>query len=63
MVIPFALSPEELRESTIRVNGVVIERMRLLLPGREGGTWLPSDLDEELVVWCQTTQSYIPRLS
>ena len=61
-VIPFAISAEEMRESSIIVEGPVIDRVRLLLPGRDGANWLPSELESDLNSWIESRHVLIPRL-
>ena len=63
LVIPFAISAEQLKESSVIAQSLIIDRIRLLLPGRDGGAWLPSDLDADLVSWCEATQTLMPRLN
>lgn len=60
LVIPFAIDLEELRESTVRVEGLVLDRVRLLLPGRDGATWVSEELEASLVDWCQSRLTIIP---
>ena len=59
---PFALEDEEFTRVTNLVNGMVLDRYRLLAPGRAGHDWLPAKLAADLVAWTAPRIEKLPRL-
>ena len=49
--LPYVLGDDELRRTASRVNGMVLDRLRLVAICEEGGDWLTPELREELVAW------------
>jgi hypothetical protein len=50
MIIPFALTDESFEQRRVQVNGLLVDRHRLL-PDATEPDWLPTDLHSELVAW------------
>ena len=58
--MPYALSEEDFRHATNRVNGVFLDRHRLLEPGRQARDWTSQELARDLTAW---TEPRLARLS
>ena len=49
--LPFVLSDNEFRQSCNRVNGLLLDRHRLLAPGQRKRDWVTADLSKRLAKW------------
>ena len=49
--IPFALLDEEFREKCNRVDGMLLDRYRLLAAANYNGTWISDSLGQEIIDW------------
>ena len=62
LAIPFALLDEEFKKWCNRVNGMLLDRYRLLTAVNHNRKWVPSSLEAEIVDWVtprlQTLQRY-----
>jgi hypothetical protein len=60
-VTPFALSDEEFTIASNRVDGLFIDRHRLLAPARRTVSWLSAPLGAEVVNWLTARVQKLPR--
>lgn len=60
--IPFALSDEEYLYGCAVVNGLLLDRHRLLAPGRITRNWLSADLASRLIAWARPRIVQLPYL-
>lgn len=49
--MPFSLNPNDFRYHANRVNGLLLDRVRLLSPGYGDRDWISADLRDRLIVW------------
>ena len=49
--MPYALSEREFRQSCNRVNGLLLDRYRLLSAGGDDPNWVSRELQERIVAW------------
>jgi hypothetical protein len=49
--MPFAPPPEEFIQACARVDGMLLDRYRLMSAGRDKDDWLPMDLQKSIVAW------------
>ena len=49
--LPYVLGDDEFRRTASRVNGMVLDRLRLVAVSEEAGDWLTPELRRELVAW------------
>ena len=49
--VPLALSNDDFRQSCNRVNGLLLDRHRLLAPGERDRDWISEHLSKKLVKW------------
>lgn len=59
--IPFALLDEDFHRNCGSVDGLLLDRCRLLAAGDRGEDWLSAGLQERLVEWIEPRASTIPR--
>jgi len=52
-VLPFSIPDDEFTRVCNRVNGMLLDRYRLLLPGATNPNWIDADLSLRLVTWLQ----------
>jgi len=50
-VTPYVYSDDEFKRVANKVNGLLLDRVRLLSAGSDGGDWLPAELSEHLCKW------------
>jgi hypothetical protein len=60
-VIPFAIDERDMRQSSTIVTGIVFDRTRLLLPGRDGDRWIPEELENKIDAWLASLLVKFPR--
>ncbi|UYT54530.1 hypothetical protein OHI65_09205 [Brucella sp. MAB-22] len=60
--MPFSLTDQEYRLSTNIVNGLLLDRLRLLSPGAEIQHWLSAPLIEQICEWCSSRIDKIPSI-
>ena len=58
--MPFALEDDEFYRRCNDVDGMFIDRYRLLSPGADGSDWVSSDLKRDLIKWLTPRLSAIP---
>lgn len=58
--MPFALSDDEFFRVCNRVNGMLIDRYRLLSAGSGGNDWIPTELRQGLVAWLDPRVATLP---
>ncbi len=58
--MPFALHDNEFFKTCNRVDGMVIDRYRLLSAGRDGRAWISGELKERLVGWLKPRIASLP---
>lgn len=58
--MPFSLDPDEFRYHANVVNGLLLDRDRLLSPGREARDWVTGDLRDRLRAWVQARIDTLP---
>jgi hypothetical protein len=58
---PFAFLNEEFNRSTNSVNGILVDRNRILAPSRNGLAWVSNALENELESWINSRISTLPR--
>lgn len=61
--MPFALSEKDFTYNTNLVDGLLLDRHRLLSPGLERRDWVPSDLATRLVAWTDPRIQQLPMLT
>lgn len=59
--MPFSLEPNEFRYHSNVVNGLLLDRDRLLSPGRENRDWVTEELRDRLRAWTQPRIEALPR--
>jgi hypothetical protein len=59
--MPYALSDEEFRKKSNLVDGLLLDRYRLLLPCSNHPDWLSPALKERLVTWLKPRIALLPR--
>ena len=52
--LPYVLSDDEFRRTASRVNGMVLDRLRLVRFPDEPGDWLTPELRADLIAWAQS---------
>ena len=60
-VIPFAINDREMRQTTTIVTGLVVDRIRLLMPGRDGERWVPDEVERQIDKWIAPLVKKLPR--
>ena len=50
-VTPFVYTDAEFKRVANKVDGLLLDRVRLLSAGNDGGAWLPKNLNEHLNAW------------
>ncbi len=58
--IPFSLDELDFLKTCIRVNGMVLDRYRLLSPGQANANWVSPGLDQEMIAWLTPRVSTLP---
>ena len=58
--VPFPLEEKEFLKTCNRVNGMVLERYRLLSPGSRNADWVSSVLRQELIDWLSPELDMLP---
>jgi hypothetical protein len=58
--MPIALSEDAFTRSCGRVNGLLLDRYRLLSVGRENPNWISNELRERIVAWLEPRIGTIP---
>ena len=61
-VIPFAIDDRAMRQSTTIVTGLVVDRIRLLMPGRDGERWVPQELERQIDKWIKPLLKKLPQV-
>ena len=51
--LPFALEEGEFNRRCVHVQGLLLDRYRLLLPSVSGHRWIPADLDARIQSWLE----------
>lgn len=59
--LPFALLDEGFPRTCATVNGMLMDRYRLLSPAREGPNWVSGDLRRRLVAWMEPRIVQLPK--
>lgn len=59
--IPYALSDKEFRTNALTVQGLFLDRLRLLVPGREIRTWVPQELSAQIERWVRERLESLPK--
>lgn len=62
MAMPFALSEQDMRQSSVLVAGPLLDRHRLLEPGLRERDWVSDDLKERLIDWLWPRVASLPML-
>lgn len=57
---PFAFLDSDFVRTCNLVNGLLLDRYRLLCPGRAGDNWLPAGLADEIVAWLEPRVAQLP---
>ncbi len=57
--IPFALTDAEFKRICNLVNGTILDRYRILLPGATNPNWVDVDLKARLVAWLESRIDYL----
>jgi hypothetical protein len=60
--IPFVIDDREMRQSTTIVTGLVMDRTRLLMPGRDGERWAPDELERQIDKWIKPLVKKLPQI-
>jgi hypothetical protein len=58
--MPYALSDRQFRTNALTVQGLFLDRLRLLVPGRDNRTWLPQELSRQIEHWVATRVESLP---
>lgn len=61
LALPFALDERRFKESTIIVEGPVLDRFRILEPSKRGMEWLSAEMNDDLFNWCKARWPLYPR--
>ena len=59
--MPYALSDREFRASALTVQGLLLDRLRLLAPGRQIRAWVPSTLGTQIQAWIGRRLGTLPK--
>ena len=59
---PFSFLDGEFVRNCNLVDGLLLDRYRLLAAGNEDPEWIPRDLRKRLIAWCQSRISSLPSL-
>lgn len=59
--IPYALSESEFRINALKVQGLFLDRLRLLVPGRENRSWIPRELCDPIERWLGERVGALPK--
>ena len=60
--VPFGLAPADFQRNSTIVQGIFLDRHRLLCPGRGARDWIPDDLAERLLAWLLPRVTKLPRI-
>ncbi|MER9926717.1 hypothetical protein NKJ84_28285 [Mesorhizobium sp. M0048] len=60
MAMPFALSDTEMRQHSVIVEGLLLDRHRLLEPGMDNRDWVSDDLRGSLIDWLRPRIAVVP---
>ncbi|MGB9486538.1 MAG: hypothetical protein WCD04_10560 [Terriglobia bacterium] len=61
--MPFALTHDEFPSKCLAVNGLTLDRYRLLSSGRDNPDWVPADLTHDIVAWLEPRLATLPQYS
>ena len=59
--IPFALSDDDFRRQCVRVQGLFLDRYRLLTAARYHEKWVSSSLKDQIIEWAMPKVNQLPR--
>lgn len=59
--MPYALSEREFRQSCLLVNGLLLDRYRLLSAAGDDPNWVSSELQERIIAWIAPRLNTLPR--
>jgi hypothetical protein len=59
--MPFSLTDEEFTRVCNLVDGLLLDRYRLLAPGRTTGDWMPPPLKANLINWVEPRIATLPK--
>ena len=59
---PFSFLDSEFVRNCLLVDGLLVDRYRLLAAGNENPAWIPPDLRDRLIAWCQPRVAKLPSL-
>ena len=62
LAIPFALSKEKFRDHCVLVEGLLLDRHRLLAAARHCGQWESSPLKDRIIKWAMPRVEKLPRI-
>lgn len=48
---PYVYTEDEFKHVSVRVNGLLLDRIRLLSAGSDGGAWIPDEINKHLRDW------------
>lgn len=60
LAMPFALDPDEFRNHANVVNGLLLDRDRLLVPGQANREWISNDLRDRMRAWVEPRIETLP---
>jgi len=58
---PFAMTDDEFPGRCAEVNGLMLDRYRLLSSGRDNPDWVPVDLGQRIIAWLEPRVTSLPR--
>jgi hypothetical protein len=59
---PFVVSDEEFDRACLKIDGLLLDRYRLLSAGANRREWLPIELGKEMAKWAKPRVSELPFL-
>lgn len=63
MAMPFALSETDIRHHSVAIEGLLLDRHRLLEPGLDRRDWISDPLKEQIIDWLWPRAAVLPLLS
>lgn len=61
LAMPFALNQDDFRYHANLVNGLLLDRDRLLSPGQGNANWISADLTQRIRVWIEPRVATLPQ--
>lgn len=62
MSMPFALNETSMRQNSVFVEGLLLDRLRLLEPGKADQNWITDQLKTDIIAWLNPRVLGLPKL-